>query len=262
MHGFDRTHFVCMQPSDISGGSPAGETSKALSSEETDKSFDLKSALGEAKKYWAEKYRIAQENMKEQSEKYGAVLIEVASQHPLLHGREPNTEFRKRLDKAIELYREWTAQGVDVCIYVPGSRHKYEGVADDISLSEAGCAYLRSEGIPENVLFGIERNARYKGEDGVYNSADECYVASRIFFDGAFSKLVCVCSPNQIMRKTMFYIEFGCFPVCYGVTTENMYHANVVEEIFTGLNTVLYFDHSWQDKSTAFYESFRKERKP
>ena len=55
-------------------------------------------------------------------------------------------------------------------------------------------------------------NRRYKGEQGVYNTADECFVASRIFFDGDYRRLHCVCSPNQIQRKKLFYIAFGVIP--------------------------------------------------
>ncbi len=218
--------------------------------------------LAEAKHYWLDKQQAARNTMDSRGEVFDAVLIEVAAQHPLFRRREPNTEFRQRLDKAIKLYNELTAKGLDVSIYVPGSRHKYNGIADDISLSEAGCRYLRDKGIPDTALIGDDANQRYKGEDGVYNSADECYVASRIFLEGDYGKLVCICSPNQIMRKTMLYLEFGCLPTCYGVTTEKLFHADIVKEIFDSLNIVLYEDHSWQDSSTELYSYFRQERKP
>ena len=228
----------------------------------SEKDVNLQSALDSAKEYWTNKYNLAKANMEARGEVYDSVLIEVAAQHPLFHKTEPGEEFRKRLDKAIELYREFTDQGISVSIYVPGSRHKYNGIADDISLSLAGCNYLKSKGIPEHVLLGDEINIKYKGDDGVYNSADECYAASKVFDDGEYAKLICVCSPNQIARKTMLYMEFGCLPVCYGVTTKKMYHSNMVNEIFNSLNVVLYFDHSWQDKSSSLYSFFRDERKP
>ncbi len=219
--------------------------------------------LLEAKQYWQNRQKTAKSNMKYSSEtnEYDAVLIEVAAQHPLKQRTKPNAEFAKRLDKAVELYKEYSGKGLDVSVYVPGSRHKFNGIADDISLSEAGCNYLIEKGIPQSVIIGNEANIRYKGEDGVYNSADECFVASRIFFDGEYGKLVCVCSPHQIMRKTMLYLEFGCVPVCYGVTADKMYHGDIVREIFDSLNSVLYFDHSWQNRESDLYSYFREERK-
>ena len=132
----------------------------------------------------------------------------------------------------------------------------------EISLSNAGVKYLLDKGIPADCLLGEEENKRYKGAHGVYNSADECFVASEIFKNGAFEKLVCVCSPNQIARKTMLYIEFGCVPLCYGVTTDKMYHQNIVEEIFNSLNRVLYVDHSWQDENSEWFKYFRDTRRP
>ena len=223
---------------------------------------NIKEFLDEAKRYWIQKREIADSNMKIRESVYDSVLIEVAAQHPLFKKREPNREFKQRLNKAIELYRDFKEKGIYASFYVPGSRHKFGGIADDISLSDAGRNYLISQGIPDEDIFGDAENHKYKGDDGVYNSADECFVSSKIFFDGDFGKLICVCSPNQIMRKSMLYLEFGCIPVFYGVTTENMYHANAVDEIFNSLNSVLYFDHSWQDPATELYKYFRKERNP
>lgn len=226
------------------------------------KDNDINLIFNSSKQYWTDKYAIAKDNMADRAEVYDGILIEVAAQHPLFRKSEPNAEFKQRLDKAVELYNSFKAKDVPVSIYLPGSRHKYKGIADNISLSQAAVNYLLSQGIPKDALLGDEYNLLYKGDDGVYNSADECYVASKIFFDGEYAKLICVCSPNQIMRKNMFYIEFGCLPICYGVTVENMYHSNVVNEIFDSLNTVLYFDHSWQDSESELYKYFRNERKP
>ena len=223
---------------------------------------DINLVFDTSKQYWKNKLAIAKDNMADRAEIYDGVLIEVAAQHPLFRKSEPNAEFKQRLDKAIEIYKLFKEKDIPVSIYLPGSRHKYKGIADNISLSQAAVNYLLSQGIPNDVLLGDDYNLRYKGDDGVYNSADECYVASNIFFDGEYAKLISICSPNQIMRKNMFYIEFGCLPICYGVTTENMYHANIVNEIFDSLNTVLYFDHSWQDSESELYKYFRNERKP
>lgn len=231
-----------------------------LDSNKGDKDFNA--SVEKAKKYWTDKYNLAQKYMSDREKMVDGVLIEVAAQHPLKNRCLPNKEFQARLNKAIEIYNKHIAAGDDVMIYVPGSRHMFDNVADDISLSEAGVNYLLKQGIPAEHLLGETENNRYKGRHGVYNSADECYVASQIFKNGQFEKLICVCSPNQIMRKTMLYIEFGCIPICYGVTTEKMFHKNIVDEIFNSLNHVLYVDHSWQDENSSWFKYFRDTRRP
>lgn len=223
---------------------------------------DFEGMLKDKEAYWEERYRVARNYMAQREDMFSGVLIEVAAQHPLKKLKEPNKEFEARLNKAIELYHKYVELEYEVMIYVPGSRHQFDGIADKVSLSEAGTQYLLDKGIPAECLLGDKENKRYKGVHGVYNSADECFVASEIFKKGPFEKLICVCSPNQIMRKTMLYIEFGCVPLCYGVTVESMYHKNVVEEIFQSLNRVLYVDHSWQDETSEWFQYFRNTRRP
>lgn len=223
---------------------------------------DFKRTLKESREYWAERYYAAQKFMAKREGLFDDVLIEVAAQHPLKNRTVPNKEFEARLNKAIELYNRYTSEGRDVTIYVPGSRHQFDGIEDEVSLSTAGAIYLAKKGIPEECIIGDDANKLYKGEHGVYNSADECFVASEIYKNGQFEKLVCICSPNQLMRKTMFYIEFGCIPLCFGVTTEKMFHQNIVGEVFDSLNYVLYEDHSWQDENSEWFQYFRDTRKP
>lgn len=218
--------------------------------------------INKANSYWRDKYNRAKAIMEHRNSIYDAVLIEVAAQHPLLKQRYPNTEFRERLNKAIEMYKRWVEQGIPTNIYIPGSRHMFNGVVDEISLSAAGYTYLRENGVPEEDLLGEDMNIKYKGDSGVYNSADECYVAAKIFQDGEFGKLISICSPNQLTRKTMLYIEFGVLPQCHSVTTDRLFHGDIVSEVFDSLNTVLYLDHSWQSEDSECFISSRKERKP
>ena len=129
---------------------------------------------------WKEKYAIAKANMAQKKNNQG-ILIEVAAQHPLIHGEMPNEEFEKRLLLASEIYAEKIRENQKVWIYVPGSLHMDNGIPDKVSLSEAGKKYLIEKGIQEKVIFADEMNVKYKGDAGVYNSTDECYVAGKLF---------------------------------------------------------------------------------
>ncbi len=214
------------------------------------------------RKYWAGKRLKAVEFMQKRREAYSNILIEVAAQHPLYNGKIPNMEFEKRLDYAILLYKELFNKDSKVYIYVPGSRHTYNGIDDDVSLSQAGRDYLVSKGISSNSIYADDMNYAYKGEDGVYNSADECYVSSKIFKENKFGRLICVCSPYQIMRKTFFYIEQGLIPECYGISSDVMFH-DAVSEYFDSLRITVYEDSDWQDKTNSkMYINSRRERKP
>lgn len=159
------------------------------------------------------------------------LLIEVAAQHPLIDGVYPNPEFSARLDAAIKRYELERENGETVKIYVPGSRHMQNGIADRISLSAAGCNYLETHGVDPADLYGKDANSKYKGDDGVYNSSDECYVATRLFRDLGFGRLASYCSPAQLMRKALSYIQFGVLPDMYSVPCEDMFY-DYIDEIF------------------------------
>ncbi len=217
-------------------------------------------------KYWKEKEQAAILNMRRRKRNKN-ILIEVAAQHPLKDGLTPDTEFAARLDRAAELYHSKTAEGYGVKIYVPGSLHlDLDGVPDEVSLSEAGCAYLAEKGIPGDRLFGNEQNDRFDGErchKGVYNTADECFVASKIFFseEEAFGQLYCICSPNQLMRVNLFYIEFGIIPSVITVPTSNMFH-NFLNELFESVPYILEKDRDYQSETSEEAIRTRKERLP
>ena len=216
--------------------------------------------------YWREKEKIAIANTKIRKRKKD-ILIEVAAQHPLVDGLFPAEEFSARLDCAARLYREKTDLGFGVRIYVPGSVHlDYDGVADEVSLSRAGVTYLENIGIPSDHIFGEVFNTLYDSErnhSGVYNTADECFVASKIFFDekNNFGQLISVCSPNQLMRKTLFYTEFGLTPQIVTVPVRNMFH-NFFNELLDCVPYILEEDHSYQGSSSKEAIRTRKERFP
>lgn len=167
----------------------------------------------------------------EQVRKNNGLLIEVAAQHPLIDGIYPNPEFSARLDAAIKRYELERENRETVKIYVPGSRHMQNGIADRISLSEAGCNYLEMHGVDPADLYGEDANLKYKGDDGVYNSSDECYVAASLFRDLGFGRLASYCSPAQLMRKALSYIQFGVLPDMYSVPCDDMFH-DYVDEVF------------------------------
>lgn len=58
---------------------------------------------------------------------------------------------------------------------------------DEIPLSEAGKEYLLKLGVPRERIITTD--------DEVYNSTDECKVASRVLIDNDFAEIICVCSP-------------------------------------------------------------------
>ena len=216
--------------------------------------------------YWKLKEKSAIVNMRKRK-RNNNILIEVAAQHPLVDGVYPNEEFLSRLDSSINLYNEKTNQGFNVKIYVPGSIHlDSHGIADEISLSEAGKKYLIENGIPDNDIYGDEKNSLYdkiRYHKGVYNSADECFIASNIFFDeiNNFGQLYSICSPNQLMRKTLFYIEFGIIPKIITVPSSDMFH-NFFHELFISIPYVLNEDHDYQSKISKEAIRTRKERLP
>lgn len=66
-------------------------------------------------------------------------------------------------------------------------------------------------------------------ERGVYNSMDECYVAGCLFKDMKFAKLICVCSPAQMMRKMFSYISYDYYPEIQTYCCDEMYHDYIEE---------------------------------
>lgn len=209
---------------------------------------------------WIEKQEKAKEFM-QQRKNSNKVLIEVAAQHPLVDGLYPNEEFTKRLDTAINIYKNKLLENKEVEIYVPGSLHMYKGVADKISLAEAGVNYLVNKGINPQILHGEDLNIKYMKGLGCYNSADECYITTQYFKDGNFGELISVSSPAQMYRKTLFYIQFGVYPLNYSAPTENSFH-NYINEIFEDLPYVLLEDNTCQGENSKYAVKTRIERNP
>lgn len=180
------------------------------------------------------------------------VLIEAAAQHPLINGK-PGEEFEYRLNKAIQIYNSEKENGNCPIIYIPGSLHSIkkngEWETDERSLSQAGKIYLIEKGIPEENIRSDESNERFK-EDGVYNSGDECLVATLIAKDEEIDRIVSVVSPVQISRKALFYLEYGYLPEMYGVGLEKTYH-NYIGEAFWSLYITYFIDHTWQESFLA-----------
>lgn len=188
------------------------------------------------------------------------ILIECASK-VLEDGLHPDSEFRARLDRTIELYHKLCQENEVVHIYVPGSLHKENGVSDQCTLSTAGRRYLIERGIPDVIILGDRENEQYKGNEGVLNSADECFVASRIFFDGKYRELHCVCSPIQVTRKWFYYLEFGLVPLIHSVPVVDSDVMDIVTEQLRGTENVIYNDHNAQSHDSEVWINSRKERK-
>jgi hypothetical protein len=209
---------------------------------------------------WETKLATAKTFMQKRSGQYNTVLIEVAAQHPLKNGTMPDEEFSARLLQAKQLYQLHTNAGKKVEVYIPGSRHKEGSHIDAITLSQAGVDFLVAQGLPATSLHGEDLNQKYKGEAGVYNSADECFVAASYFKDGMFGQLLSVVSPVQLMRKALIYIWQGTLPLFYTAPTQNTYH-NWVQEIYNTLPEVRDNDPDWQGKDSKFGQMSREMRK-
>ena len=212
----------------------------------------------EAKEYWYEKQRLAQQAMEGHRECNG-ILIECASK-VLEDGLHPDFEFRARLNRTIELYHKLCQENEVVHIYVPGSLHKENGVSDQCTLSTAGRRYLIERGIPDVIILGDRENEQYKGNEGVLNSADECFVVSRIFFDGKYRELHCVCSPIQVTRKWFYYLEFGLVPLIHSVPVVDSDVMDIVTEQLRGTENVIYNDHNAQSHDSEVWINSRRER--
>ncbi|MCI9063217.1 MAG: hypothetical protein HFJ17_01225 [Clostridia bacterium] len=187
------------------------------------------------------------------------VVIEVAAIHPLVEGK-PNQEFQERLRKAIEIYNIEKDELNDPIIYVPGSIHsvkKEEFIEDACALSEAGKEFLIDNGIPEEDIRAEDANIKYKYNDGVYNSGDECYVASQIANNEDRGRIISLVSPVQVYRKALFYHEFGYNPEMYAVPTEKTAH-NYISEAFWSLYLTYMRDNDWQKSFLSCLT--RKER--
>ena len=213
-----------------------------------------------ARKYWEKKQTTAYNERYRRKLRYKDILIEIAAQHPL-DGDKPDTEFQRRLDFGVMLFNKLVLEGINVNIYVPGSVHCFNGKQDKVSLSFAGKTYLIDQGIPEDSIFGEDMNSLYKGDLGVYNSADECYVASQIYLNGRYTDLYCVCSPNQMLRKQLFYLAFEVVPQFYTVPCDNLAH-DAIYELFEAIPDVIYKDHTWQEIDSVNARRTREDRMP
>lgn len=213
----------------------------------------------EARVYWLDKQEQARRTMNGRTS-YSSVLIECASK-VLLNGLYPDFEFCARLNRTIELYHRLKERHETVHIYVPGSLHKENGVTDKCTLSAAGKSYLIAHGIPASDILGDKENELYKGDEGVLNSADECFVASKIFFGGQYRELHSVCSPIQVTRKWFYYLEFGLVPLIHSVPVAESDITDIVIEQLRGTENVIYNDHNAQSHDSEVWLNSRKERK-
>ena len=190
----------------------------------------------------------------------GRALVEIAAQHPLRDGVQPNLEFLERLNRGVEIVQRLLADGWTVEVYVPGSRHRgADGAPDRISLSAAGTEYLRPLLTGAVLLHGEDLNQRYKAQDGVYGSADECFVTAQFYRDGGFEGLHAVVSPQQLPRKMLHYLAFGVEPMLHTAPVANPFH-NIIEELFVDIPRVLHTDPSVQGPNSELARRLRTER--
>lgn len=190
------------------------------------------------------------------------ILIEVSAIHPLINGK-PGLEFQEHLIQAIELYNIEKSKCNNPIIYVPGSLHyiinpqTHTPQLDEQPLSEAGKQFLIEHGIPESDIRANMINIDVKGEDGVYNSSDECYVATQIAREENIGRIISIVSPVQLYRKALFYQEFGYNPEMYATGSKETAH-NYIGEMFWSLYITYMNDQDWQTGFLSYLT--RKER--
>ena len=246
---------------------------------DNDEIWDLKVGAKECFRYegefaltkWSEKQNEAKDNMiAAESTNSKCLLIECAAQHPLNSDGTPGDEFKTRLNRAIQIYKEYCEAGWRVNIYVPGSLHQIKNkqgayVVDPLPLCESGKNYLINNGVDARDILGQEANDRYKGNAGVYCSADECYVSSKLFLDGNYQRFMVICSPAQAMRKTLYYLLFSTMPIVYTEVPQTHHIATFHNYVYEAIKSIPAIIESMDDmQGENCYEAIkmRKDRNP
>lgn len=190
---------------------------------------------------WDGMYDVAVHNMELCAAASTEVFIEVAAQHPLKEGLYPDWEFEARLHEAVKRLLDPKTHldnphlhPKQVHIYVPGGRHKKDGVEDKVSLSEAGITWLKEHdcGLHTQLHGGDELNRRLTNGRGIFNGEDECDAAVRMFKELKAGRFICICSQGQMMRKALAYIQRGYYPEFVVLPGR---HHNPVWEAFHGI---------------------------
>ena len=208
--------------------------------------------------YWRERFTAAREFMASREGRPKALIVATA-QHPLIDGHEPNEEFATRLAVARNHAHAVRLHGVPVEVYVPGSRQKQDGIA----LADAGEAWLRANGLPPDVtIHASAANEQYRGDYGVYNSADEALVAAELFkADEDFGELYVVCSPGQAIRWELHAVAMGIAPDMHPVGVSGpMYHDATHEDKLIAYTR--FVDPTWQSKASVLGQLTRRMRRP
>lgn len=241
--------------------------------------IDLKDGIVECFRYegmlalnrWSQKQKKAQENMQyAEKQDNKLLLIECSAQHPLTPNGTPGEEFKARLNRAINLYNEYRKANWKVTIYIPGSLHQIKDntgrfIIDKIPLCESGKNFLIENGVDKEDILGQESNIKYKGKYGVYCSADECFVSSKIFFDNNYQRFISICSPAQAIRKALYYILFETLPIIYTESPQShissSFH-NYVYEAIESVPRIIASMNDMQDINCSEATQMRKSRNP
>ena len=219
---------------------------------------------------WLQLLAKSKENMRVAEERATKkLLIECAAQHPLKDDGTPADEFESRLERSVELYNKYKSNGWQVNIFVPGSLHRVmsttgEYVVDKMPLYQAGERYLIERGVSVTDILAEQANKQYKGEKGVYCSADECFVSANIFLNGDYQRFIAVCSPAQSLRKVLYYLLFETLPIVYTASPEDhtveCFHHYVYEAY--GLKEILDTMDTMQGDDCELAKIVRKDRNP
>ncbi|MBR2996964.1 YdcF family protein [Candidatus Saccharibacteria bacterium] len=134
-------------------------------------------------------------------------LIAIKAQHPLNADGTPGLEYKKRLEKALEVKAELEARGLEVRMMTFGGVHEGH---QTMTLAEAGAAWLQKHDVPESAIIM---------QPMVFSGNDEDRLAAECFAnDGNFRELHVVMSAGQFERARLYFIYQGWQPTIHPVT--------------------------------------------
>ena len=170
---------------------------------------------------WACLEKQARLNSYERMRKGGKkVLIAIKAQHPLNEDGTPGSEYRERLEKALEVAERIKNAGMTVNFMTFGGIH--EGCSRT-TLADAGKKWLQDHGVKEEEI--EEKSVVFSGND------EDRLAAEKFAEENDYRELHVILSAGQWDRARLYYIYMGWQPHFHPVTflEEDPNHSSVCE---------------------------------